>query len=338
MKIIIQVFVAILLVSCSTKVTLSETAIINQPVSTIVTPVLNAPIGINENLIFCASVQLAWDQLKTDIGEDVKLVNPVSYLDDLNSTNYKDQINQENYIALYGTPENVKAAIKKQALEKFGKVLSEETLPNGGSYLLYAYLQKHLPFKEPFQTGKMQFKNHRVKSFYGNDYQMNKQAELIFYAVEEGLEGFNKGEFIIRLNTKEQKDEIIVAKIEPEETLKATFEKVNKLASKGNYTLSAYSENHGDHSSISFPIRMNEESYFELPQFNFKIDYRFPELTGNQVIQTEKSIDGALQTIRFQLDGDGAILESEFVAYDSIPAFNLPPFKVNNKFRNYSRT
>jgi hypothetical protein len=280
-------------------------------------------------------MQLAWEALKEKIGENVKLSKNIICLRDLNSNSYSNQINAEDYIALYGTPQDVRTEIKKQMLEKFGQNVSEEKLPQGGSYLLYSYLQKHLPFKMPFQSGTLKFKNQKVQSFFGNEYETNKQAELVFYGLEDGLQNFEKDAFIIRLNTKDKDEEIIIAKMQPEKTLKATYEKVNKLASKGEYSVEAYSKNYGEKASMSFPIQMGSDSYFEIPKFDFKINHSFTELIGNNIIQLDKNIDDAQQMVRFKLDEYGAALKSETVIYDSIPAFNLPWFKVNDRFLIY---
>lgn len=312
-----------------------ESTMINQPDKTKVTPILDFPIEQGQNLVFCATVQLAWDKLKMEIGEGVQLSQPVSYLNDLNKISYLDQVGEGDYIAVYGEPETVKAKIIREMQEKFGKTISEEELPSGGSYLLYSYLFKQLPFKESFYSGSMIFKNEKVLSIYGRDYKMNKQVDLVFCSLEDGSEGFEKDNFILRLRPKNVDEEIIVAKMKPEKTLKKTYEKVNRLVQKGEYSVEAYSEAYGEKMEMAFPIQLNSENYFSMPQFNFKISHSFPELTNNHIRQLRKEITEAQQTVRFALDENGVEIESDFTLTDSIPAFELPSLRVDNQFLIY---
>lgn len=308
-------------------------ATIEQPDSTTVTPVLDYPIETGENLVFCATVHLAWDKLEVEIGTPVQLEKSIDAQKELNKENYSNLIDKEDYIALYGNSEEVRAEITSQMQEKFGEKPDE--LPTGGSYILYSYLWKYLPFKTPFNTGTIQFNNQKVSSFYGNCYEMNEQGDLIFYSVVDDLEGFEKGEFILRINSEDNREEIIIAQVQSQHTLKATYEKVNKMVNRGRFGVKVYDETRQKSATIHFPIRMNEATYFEVPKFDFQIHHRFEELEGNHFIQIDKSIDIAEQSIRFKLDEYGALTKSYFTATDSTSLFPFPDFKVQDQFLIY---
>jgi hypothetical protein len=275
---------------------------------TVITPHLEAKIVEDKNVIYCSSFQLAWNMMQDDIIKEEILLDGdppmAAFLNKQISTD-KD-LSEDCYVAMADKlTEKFLAEINAALKEKFGDQAPPEVKEpiNQLNYFAYAYLFKNLLFKNSFESLKdpvnFQFgdKISKVKAFGIKEYKDNrkcrkmaKQLSVIDYDFAEGKN------FIISLKSKSENDEIILAKIEPEENLLKTIEKVQaKVKESKDY-------------------KMYQRDTLQIPVLDFNLRSSFNELCGKNMKNEgweEYFFIKAMQDIRFRLNEKGALLKSE---------------------------
>ncbi|SMC15980.1 hypothetical protein SAMN02745134_00002 [Clostridium acidisoli DSM 12555] len=195
--------------------------------NTIIIPYMNSQIVTGNNLVYCSTFQLAWNELKDNIikGNIIIDGNPagVNFLNEGLST--KNDISEKYYLAMAGyNKDDIIGKINRNLKEKFGgsapKVTEKLVYPE--DILAYSYLNVDLQFMYKFNelNQPINFKNTKVKAFgikkYNySDAKIGNQVNILYYK--------NDSDFIINLKTQNSKDEIILANINPQNTLLDTI-------------------------------------------------------------------------------------------------------------------
>lgn len=266
---------------------------------TIVTSHMEEKIGGGKNLLYCSTFQLAWNELSENIIKGkINLQGNPQMAQILNKKSVdKKSLSEESYLAMSGYGKDKIIDKINQALKnKFGDnawKVEEELSPE--AIISYAFLYKALAFEKPFEKVKepFDFGGTKVKAFglvtkAEDSEEVAKQVEIFDYK--------NKDDFIIRIASKSQKDEIIFAKVKPGENLSKTYTSVqNRMKS-------------------SDPEKMKESNKLIIPQFNFDITRNYEELEGKGVLNKgfeDYIITKAVQRTKFTLDEKGVELKSE---------------------------
>ncbi len=271
---------------------------------TVVTPHLEQGITDGKNVLWCATFQLAWNEVASFIGESVKMQNPDPAVAILNKqTVGRKDLDKASYVALAGDLRGgIYGKIDAALQAKFEgaavpKLSRSPTIGRPQDIFAYAYLFKNLEFAVPFEDidAPLQFKTKQVRCFgVGPEKKappaMLDQVRVLAYDRQAGT-------FILELVTKAKGDQLILAKIKPAETLADTISAV--IDRKAEAT-------------AMFP-----HDVLKVPKLNFDVRRRYRELEGralmisNPNIAQDLTILSALQDIRFQLDEKGARLRSE---------------------------
>jgi len=261
-----------------------------------VTAHLNTEIGV-DNLIYCSTFQLAWNELPGTLGGEITL-SPES-LDalELNKREFtREHLNEKCFIALADRVGNgIVEKIRKDLKERFNeesKIDFSELRPS--DILAYAFLLKILQFHTPFDKIKdgILFKDKQIEAFgidkVKRDTQKSKRSQV------KVLRYDSKDDFIISFKLKEE-DYMIIARGTPQSTLKNTID--NTLA------------------RVGFPEFLNDGDVLKIPMISFDIEHHFKEMASRHVLingaDSEYFIVDAIQHIKFDLDEAGAILRSE---------------------------
>ena len=269
-----------------------------------------------KNLVYCATFQLAWNELKEKITkEDIKLTDEPNIVPLLNkSLSTKKDLSDKDYVAMVGFgKDNILNKINEELKDKFGSDAPKvkENLEKD-DILAYAYLYKNLKFKNEFEKLKepIKFKTNGstidVKGFglaTTNDnekrYDIARQIKIIDYK--------NEDDFIVKLVSESDKDEIILAKVASKDTLLETIDDVSGRIKGGK------EENFG------------EKDILKVPSIDFYINHSYDELLDKGIKNKgfeEYGITKAVQDIRFKLNEKGAKLKSEsrLIGTKSCPA------------------
>jgi hypothetical protein len=274
---------------------------------TVVTPHLETGLSREQNLLWCGSFQLAWNEACSAIGEPLRFDNQPAMADSLNKATFsKRDLDPKSYVAVAAfVRDDPHGQIAAQLAEKFqGQAApqhlpSKDLAPRPQDLIAYSYLFKNLEFPTPFERidQPITFDRERVMCFgIGEEYktghlEMLKQLVILDYKHED--------DFVIELETNSTLDRVILAKIQPADNLAQTIERVLQRTSNSEPTVASL----GD--------------VLKIPKLNFDITCRYGELEGRHLLSANPTVAkdllllAALQNTRFQLDEQGVRLKSE---------------------------
>jgi hypothetical protein len=278
------------------------------------------PIMPETNVLWCGTLQLAWNEAIGLEGEKLKFRQPSVEADLLNREDFKrGDLDPGSYVAVADFERNqVEAKIRAALVKTFHGAASPELIPpvpahpGPDDFVAYAYLYKNLAFATPFgETDPITFGDKAVKSFgfrYGGPHvpeEAVEQVEICDYQSED--------DFVIRLTTKAAEDELILAKVAPGATLEATIQGVLERVKNSKHEMP------------------DDDDRLAVPKLNFDLRRDFSELEGlvlqpspTAKIKTPLVLAKAEQLVRFQLNEKGAILKSEAVITLPAGAMRMP--------------
>jgi hypothetical protein len=267
---------------------------------TIVTPHLECEIPADKNVLWCATFQVAWNELCDLARSPVQWHDAPEMVHILNKrTVTRQDLNEDSYIALAGwttsDANDIRQKITRELNGKFRDAANPELLSRLNSVpprlaISYAYLFRELPFEWEFDRmrGYLRFDGRVVESFGIQDFgpnnrnQAQKASQVLIYDYR------SNDDFIIELKTRSTSDRLILAKTPPGRTLTETATAVQKRLRQ------------------SEPSSMEALSDLFIPVIDFDVLRDYTELTGRDSI-----LDVALQQTRFKLTEKGAVLKSE---------------------------
>ena len=273
--------------------------------TTVVSPHLEAPLATNQNVLWCGTFQLTWNEACQVLGEDIHFSGPDSAVAALNKKSFTTQhLDEASYVALAGyVREGILGRIRKALADKFGGAASPKLIPTSAQagrpddLVAYAYLFKNLQFANPFERLlPIRFGRTDVPCFGFEKGKPGVQPLLSQVLIHDYQ---SSNDFVIELKTKAPEDRVILAKIPPLETLAATVAYVQARAGKGSGQSAGYDDT------------------LKVPKFNFDITRRYrefehrPVVLKNPTAPRDVRITSALQNIRFQMDEKGVVLKSE---------------------------
>ncbi len=268
---------------------------------TIITPHLEELIDGSKNVLYCATFQIAWNELCDTIGEEIHMEKEHPMVPVLNkkSVSRKD-LDEADYVAAAGIiGQGIFERIDKELQEKFHGQASPKLLPllkqNPVPFVFYCYLFKALPFGEKFDqlTAGLRFQHYKVQAFGLENfrYQLNAAQQVRIYDYK------SRDDFVVELKTQLRNDRLILAKVQPGETLGETIAAVQKRLMDKR------------------PEEMVIGSSLKVPVLNFDLWREYDELCNRPLLVKDpryaQPIGFAAQRTRFKLDEKGAILISE---------------------------
>lgn len=286
---------------------------------TTITPVLTEPIAEGRNVVWCGTFQLAWNEVRTLIGEDLHFLDEPSLVGALNAGKFsRENLDDDSYIALAGfVRDGIFDKIKAALQAKFQGAASPHCLPAPWltpwpqDIVAYSYLFKHLQFPIPFERvdAGMLFMGKRVEAFGlptdKPDY-VQRYGNVLIHDYRSG------DDFVIELKTKAEGDQLVLAKVTPGATLGATVAAVEKR-------LDANSPQTMTKGDVLLAPKMNFDLTAEYAEF-----YDRPFRVKNPAVDSNLVIVSAMQNIRFQIDEKGVTLRSEANLGFSKQAMALP--------------
>ena len=282
---------------------------------TAVVPVLQTSHEAARNLVWCATFEMAWQELEGHFKGAPALKGGPAYVTHLNAkTAKKSDLDPSWYVARAGRIEDgILQAIAREMAERFPEADLTQMMPAGPhdptDVFAFAYLLRVLPFAEPFARYDKPFKFggkdvHAFGVWKGGPRQSaSSQARLLFYQ--------SPSRFAVELKTTSDKDLLLLARVEKKATLLDTVRVVTEGALKNN------------------PGKMEEGDELLVPCLNFDLRKSYDELLGKffsaPPSATKYFIDQAYQGILFRLDETGARLESWAGIYSKLNGDTPPP-------------
>ncbi|MBS0265806.1 MAG: DUF1559 domain-containing protein [Planctomycetes bacterium] len=277
-------------------------------VRTDVYPYPTGPIAAGRNYVYCATFEIAWELARQEFGGDPLRLkgNPLLAAELNRHTFHRRNLSEDCYLARAGRGNaDFRDQLRNEMSLKFPR--SEPLLidPDQQDHELeiYAYLLKTLPFSVSFDTlykplnfaeGKRRVE---VVSF-GVTVPRQDEARAEFMESQVTiLDYVSDDDFVIRLTPANPRDEIVLAKVLPANTLEETITAVRARIANPN-------PRHTDkHFLSSEPL--------VIPKLMTSLDRRYNEIIGRTMEGTDLYVSQARQIIKFELSENGAVLESE---------------------------
>lgn len=274
-------------------------------------------LDAERNFIYSASPTLAFEELYRYAG--------LKYRD----YSAKKDVSEQDYIAICGRPDSVLRIIEKQMTEKFG-VNFGVGCPDNVEVISYALLYKKAPFEFPFADTVLNFKGKNRDAFFvaGSNYPdpVADQVQVCFYSLQKDY-FFDEGDFIVKIRTKDNKEEIVIACIRPEATLQSTMMKAER-------TLAKPQPQQFNGNPVRFPMRLSASSGLLAP--DLKLHHSQDTSFMMQFLQDNRMRNMlGHRELWLQLDENGAELVDSMkimVKGGSKKDFRLPPLVVNRPF------
>lgn len=284
----------------------------------LVTAHLETEVASGNNLLYCATFQVAWNQLMDDIleGHPLELAGDPEIARALNKRLVgRQDIAEDCYLAMAGFGrDHIVERIERAFQEKFNRTPELDLmLSSPDDILAYAFLEKSIPFDTKFEVfdEPLHFSDGVEVQAFGIEKDQAAADQVVILDYEDA------DDFVIKLQGSPQvdaeidfgardierpriTDAIILAQVTPQATLLETVEAVLARADE------ATSEQAG--------ATLRPREVLKIPKINFDILHRYSELGGKGLLNEGfegHPISKALQAIKFKLDETGAELGSE---------------------------
>jgi hypothetical protein len=306
---------------------------------TIVTAHLETALSPDSNVLYCASFQIAWNQLCDEITRaPVEVAGHSAIAAALNKRLLeKDDIAEESCLAMAGFGrDGIVERVTQGLHEKFGH---GPGVPLGSirpeDILAYAYLEKRLPFDIPFEVIEkpLRFSDGVLVQSFGVQtcYDAADQVFILDYrdpddfilalgpSAAAGAELLEDQAFGMIIDTSllsrpRITDQLILAKIPPRATLLETLEAVmarpNQMA-RALLPQWLKGELHHLHPNVGLSAQAKDS--LQIPIVNLNVLHRYQELIQRPLLNpgfTDYFVAEALQGVKFKLDETGADLQS----------------------------
>lgn len=286
---------------------------------TAILPTLNSPAAQNRNLIWCSSFQLAWNEFKNDIVQEPILLSSSQNLADLlnHAPQSKQDILDGDYYARAGfIKDNIIGTIQREMLQKFPgePVPAFDDAASDTAIIAYAFIAANVRFKIPyFENDKeMLFTDSTGKQTPVTSFGIREEDDYAYYPLRRQIHilfnqhdsNYKLTECAIDLYKDSSPNQIVLAMVEPKETL--------------TETLAYIDEQHQKNLEKDYEAEFGPNDVLLVPNLFWKITHSFDELEGNTIANPKYQgmpIAKAMQVIQFRLDRSGAEIKSESKLY-----------------------
>ncbi|MAG93113.1 MAG: hypothetical protein CMJ48_05125 [Planctomycetaceae bacterium] len=296
--------------------------------TTDVVPYTSGPIIEGRNYLYCATFQIAWDDFRSLVGGvPIRLKGDPPFAAAMNAESFpRTALSEDSYVARGGLVrdgilKDIAAGMSKKFPNARPGILASPPSHQGVAF--YAYLRKDLPFREKFDRlpDPLQFTTTSGKHAVAAFGLPETDAEAIVREQVTVLDHISDDDFILRIETANRQDEIVLAKVVPGKTFAETLADVHARIKSPDATHTRREVEEGE------PVA--------LPVLTLNVKRAFNEIYRGAIEHPELadlSITRATQIIRFRLDEAGAQLESEAEIIGEFGEDEPPPPPMPRRF------
>jgi len=292
---------------------------------TVIVPTLDTPIPEGKNAIWCASFQIAWNKLKTDVAKGpVQIQGAEEIAKRLNdSTVTEADLPEGSYYAAAGlSRDGIEKTIQSEMRRRFPRWQSPEPTPDPNrTAVAYAYLESEVAFEtlfdeleEPLTFTDSQGRASKLGAFgitrktikEHRDHRLSWQIRV--------LAAKSPDEFAVQLLGMDDATQLILIRLPRAGTLADCVRNAESLFKVG-------------------PVRSVGDT-LTVPVMNWQIDHHYRQLEGSErLIRNAPLPDSflavAYQLVRFKLDRSGAVLKSEALLVAKGPDGATDPIELD---------
>ncbi len=296
---------------------------------------IGSDFAVEKGNVWTPAFQLCWNEfIKLTQRDKAEYVNgSTKFIDELNKQSFvKDDISEESYYIAVGKQNlKLKKKIQNDIKKKFNETsdildlfeFKNTSDAKTAQWFLYSILIKNFAFSVPFDNLESDYFNRNKTAKYKyfgytanmreseNIKLLKKDISPLFYVSDD--------DFALKITDKSKKDEMILYLADTDKTFNEIYDEI--LQKQKNQTLCE--ENRIKEIKDKYQNSKNR-------QFTFKDYYKIPYLKINETIEYDAElankpikdknyeidsktwiIDKTVQTIKFELDNEGAKLKSE---------------------------
>ena len=281
--------------------------------ATAIVATLADPLPKDRSALWCASFQLAWNELKKLAGEPVLIERALDACERLNAgkSSSRDLDPQSFYAAAGFLRDGIDQTIREGLARQF----PDKTAPNFSDLgpdgvVAYAYLQAAVAFTTNFAPvaashsftdasgQKSAARFFEIPKHHDERAKMAAQVDVLFWRERED----ETPEFALDPCKDTMPYQLILAGLNKRSTLEVMFSDLERASA--------------EFARSDEPKKLESGDSFLYPGFDFLIEHRFHELQGLERRLINRKLAGlyvaeAFQSIRFRLNESGARLESE---------------------------
>ena len=252
---------------------------------------------IKGNYIWGGAMSLAWTDLSKNIIKAPIQLNTsdkkvISLVENFNHPTFtKNDLDEKSYYIKSGFGNKTITAINLETKKKCPNKSFSDLTDNIGDkgFIAFAYFYKKLNYLNRFSVKTTTFLGKNVTGFYAENKKQNDNVSVLTYVDDD--------HFIISLELKDNKDQLILAKGYDMKNPSKVIETINK------YNMNKLGS-----------LRNKDE--FEAPKINLNMYRNYDELIGNKL--KNKNFENYLivkmyEKIKFEMDENGAKVENEAV-------------------------
>jgi len=271
-------------------------------------PYIQAEIDKENNTVYCASFQMAWQNLRDSIiKNDIVLRKGPLYLNHLNAYDSEGIIDRNYLLVKSGiVHSNIEKEIDSELKLRFNRTFDLPSHIGENDLVTFSYFRKEVNFysalSDEFDKDEiLKFNNNQV-NFFGLKYgwanpTYKKQLKIHDYLSDD--------DFIFQIGTEKNEDEVFFCKIEPKETLEKTYNSVMARVGLGR---------------ISY---VEEFDQIRIPFINLRSIKHFTDIENKKILNKgfrKYKFGQAIQFIDFNLTDKGIALETLAyeLAYESV--------------------
>ncbi len=265
---------------------------------------MDNPLSSTENFVYAAGMNLAWQELKSDlIHDDLKFAGlddvAQKLVDAFNlSPDWKADIQPQNYYVKAGFGQETVQILNREVQQKFPqkKMLPLDLKLSAQDLIAYAMLLVEVDYPTPFTATQIFFKDvntkenalpPQVRGFRAENQEQKNNLSILNYVDNEN--------FVLRLKVKQPGEEIILVKGSQ-----------NMTADELVKSLQPHFVKQGE--------ALTEIDYFQMPMLHLDHAYRYDSLIGKKFQNPDFAdfmIGSMSERTIFAMDERGARVENE---------------------------
>ena len=249
------------------------------------------------NFVWAGAMNLAWTELNENILKEKLRLNTqdevaLHMVEVLNNPVFtKNDLDEKSYYIKSGYGQKTVKLINEETKRKFpGKSFEDLALDlDDTDVISYAYFLKETEYKTEFSKGVVNFDGKEVNGFFASNETQKSNVQVMDYQ--------NDDEFIIRLELKNDGDQLILAKGFPMDQPQILIDRMN-----------AFNEKDLQH--------LNKKDVFSCPSISLEHYREYNELINKNLLNKgfeQYFIFKMFENIKFDMDEKGARVENEAV-------------------------
>lgn len=265
------------------------------------------------NYLYAGAMTLAWQEFNGNILKGEKIVldttnqTALDLADKFNNSPFsKNDLDEASYYVNSGYGQYIIDKINEEVKAKFPQRSFEDIEVEdilGTSLISYAYFIKEVEYELQFTEKETEFLGAKVKGFYAT---YPPELEIV-----KILKYWDDDKFVIKIQLKDESDELILAKGFDMDQPEKVTEEINK-----------YNKDDLDY--------LGEHDVFEMPELHLDYNYDYPELFGISIANEAfngYAFEKVIENIKFDMDYKGARVEAEGYMQLSLGGMDKKPMK-----------